>query len=77
MLRFTNSLATKCISLNNERQIAGPRLIDLNPGEFHDYPLRCDISCNVAEDPFGRIYAPNKIEYVHLKLLNIPTEVNE
>lgn len=69
-----------CIS-DNEQPIARSMLIDLNSDEFHDYPFmisldRCcypfmiilERCCNAAEDPFGRIFAPNKIEYVNLKV---------
>ena len=32
---------------------------------------RCDRSCNTVKDPFGRIYAPSKVEDVKLKVFNM------
>ena len=34
LLSFTDILATKCVSLNNEPCIIRPFLIDLNPAEL-------------------------------------------
>ena len=39
LLSFSRSLATKCVSLNNEPCMIRANLIDLNPVEFHYYPF--------------------------------------
>ena len=39
VLSFSGSLATKCMSLNNEKCMIKPTLIDLNPVEFKYYQL--------------------------------------
>ena len=39
LLSFIGSLATKCLSLNNELCLARPTLTDLNPNELHYYPF--------------------------------------
>lgn len=44
--------------------------------EFCYYPFiismtRCDGSCSTAEDPFDRIYIPNEVGNVNMKVLNI------
>ena len=52
LLNFSKSLATKCLSLNDEPCMIRPTLIDLNPVEFKYYPLMisldtCSGTCNV------------------------------
>ena len=52
LLSFSSSLATKCVSLNDEPRMIRPTLIDLNPVEFKYYPFmicldKCNGSCNV------------------------------
>ena len=37
LLSFSGSLATKCMSLNNEPCVIRPNLIDLNPVELNYY----------------------------------------
>ena len=51
LLSFSSSLATKCVSLNDEPCIVRPTLIDLNP-ESKYYPFmisldKCNGRCNV------------------------------
>ena len=51
-LRFIDTLATKCVSSNDEPCMVRPTLIALNPVELKYYPFmvslyKCDGSCNV------------------------------
>ena len=39
LLSLSKSLATKCLSLNDEANIVRPTLIDLNPAELKSYPF--------------------------------------
>ena len=52
LLSFSESLATKCLLLNDEPIIVRPTLIDMNPFELTYYPFmislnKCTGSCNV------------------------------
>ena len=52
LLSFSSSLATKCLSLNNEPCIVRATLTHLNPVELKCYPFmlsldKCNESCNV------------------------------
>ena len=52
LVSFSSSLATKCVSLNDEPCIVRSTIIDLNPVELKCYPLiisldKCNGSCNV------------------------------
>ena len=81
LLGFGGSLTTTCMFLNNQPCTATPTDTDLNPDELHFYSFivsldRCDGSCNTADDPFGRICVPNKIEHINLKVFNMMKEVN-
>ena len=55
LLSFSNSLATKCVPLNNEPCMIRPFLVDLNLVELKYYPLminldKCSGSCNSVDD---------------------------
>ena len=82
LLCFSGSLATKCISLNNEPCLTRSTFIDLNPTELHYYPFmvsldRCNGSCNTIVDPSARICVLNKTENVNLNAFNMITRINE
>ena len=64
------------VSINNQKCIVRPTLIDFNLDELYYYKFsvgmnRCDGSCNTVKDLFGRTCASNKIEDVNLKLFNM------
>ena len=57
LLSFSQPLATKCVSLNDEPCIIRPILIDLNPFELKYYPFmislgKCTGSCNVLSPKY-------------------------
>ena len=62
LLSFKSSLATKCVSLNDDLYMVTPALIDSNPVELKHYPLmikldKCNGRCNVLSP---KIYVPKK-----------------
>lgn len=82
LLGFGRSLAVKCICMNSQPCMVTPTFIDLNPNELHHYPFminlgRCDGSCDTAENPFGAICVPNKLNNINLKVFNIIRGINE
>ena len=65
LLSFSKSLATKCVSLNNEPCMTRPTLYDLNLIKFNYYPFlisinKCNGDCNAADDLFKKICVPSK-----------------
>ena len=59
---FSESLTTKCVSLNDEPYMVSPTLIDLNPFELKYYPFmisleQCSGSCNILSP---KICVPKK-----------------
>ena len=82
MLGFGGSLATKCVSMNNQQWMVRPVLIDSIPDELHYYSFiisldGCDESCNAIENLFGRICVPNKTEDLNLKAFNMIKWINK
>ena len=62
LLSFSESLATKYVSLNDETCMVRPALFDFNPVEVKYYPFmisldKCNGSCNVLSP---KIYVPKK-----------------
>ena len=73
ILSFSNSLATECVSLNDEPCMIRPTLIDLNPVEIKYYPFvisidKCSGSCNVLSP---KICVPKKTKEINVKAFNI------
>ena len=81
LLGFGGSLATKCVSMNNQSCMKRPMLIDLYSDELHYYPFHsldnCDGSCHTVEDQFGRTCVPNKKEHENLKVSNMIKRINK
>ena len=65
LLCFGESLAAKCMSLNNEPCMFRPFLIDLNLVELNYYPFmiswdQCSESCKSVDDLSTKIHVPIK-----------------
>ena len=59
LLGFGGSLATICLSMNNQLRVVRQTLFDFNSDQLHYYPFiniqeNCDGSYITIEDPFGR-----------------------
>ena len=64
-MSFSESLTTKCVSLNNEPCMARSTLIDLNPVEFNHCPVmisldKCSGGRNVVDALSTNIFVPVK-----------------
>ena len=77
---------TKCVSLNNQKCMTQPTLINSHPNEYshriHYYPFavnldRCVENCNTLSDLSNRARVPNKPEDSNLSVFNIITGINE
>ena len=79
LLSFCSSLATKCVSLNEEPCIARPNLIVLNPVEhkYNSFMIsldRCTGSCNVFSP---NICVPKETKDINVKAFNMLINKNE
>ena len=59
LLGFGGSLATKCLSMNNQLRVVRQTLFDFSFDQLHYYPFiniqeNCDGSYITIEDPLGR-----------------------
>ena len=82
LLSFSNSLATKCVPLNNEPCMIRPFLVDLNLVELKYYPTminldKCSGSCNSADDLSIKICVSSKTKDVNVKVFNMITSKTE
>ena len=78
-MSFSESLATKYLSLNDESCMVRPSLIDLNLGELKYYPFKisldkCNGSCNVLS---SKISVARKTREIIVKVFNMITNKNE
>ena len=81
-LRFSGSLETKCMLLNNEQCKTKPFLIDLILAELKYYPFmitldKCNGNCNIFIQRSSRICVPNKRENLNLNIFNLIAKTNE
>ena len=82
IIDFIDSLATICMSLNNEPCIARTTLINLNPLELNDVLFmiildKCNGSCKTASDLSKKLYVPGKTKDVDVKVFNLITRIYE
>ena len=81
LLRFTESLVTKCLSLNNEPCMVRLTLTDLNSLELNYYPFmisldKCSGSCNSVDDLSTKIRVWGETKDVNVRVLNMITRTN-
>ena len=79
LLRFSESLATKCVSLNDETCLVRPALIDLNPIELKYHPFmislgKCTGSCTGLSP---KICVSKETKDIYVKACNMITNKNE
>ena len=79
LLTFSDSLITKCVSLNNEPSIFRSTYFDLNPVELKYYSFmigldKCCESCNVSS---SKICVRKKTKDINVKLFNMIKDKNE
>ena len=79
LLSFSSSLATKCLSLNDEPCMGRPIVIDWNPVELKYYPFmisldKCSEICNALS---SKTWVPKKTKDVNVKAFDMITNKNE
>ena len=79
LLSFSESLATKCLSLNDESCMVRYTLIDLNSVELKYYLFmtrldKCNETCNVLSP---KKCVPKKTKDINVKVFNMIINKNE
>ena len=78
-MSFSGFLAAKCVSLNEEKCMVRPTLIDLTPLELKYYPFmislnKCTGSCNALSP---KRFVSKEAKDINVKALNMITNKNE
>ena len=79
-LSCINSL--ECISMNNQECKARPKIIDVNNNEpvFYSYSIKvnkCSGSCSNINDPYAKLFVPDIIKNINVKVFNLMSRINE
>ena len=79
LLHFSESLAIKCLFLNDELWIVRPAFIDLSPVELKYYAFKisldkCTGSCNILSP---KICVPKESKDINVNLFNVIINKNE
>ena len=69
----------ECLSLINGEYIPRPKILDVNEGvgEALFYPYKCSGSCNMLDDPMAKLWVPNIVKRVNMKIYSFLMSLNE
>ena len=74
----------ECVSVVNQKCIPRPKILDVNEdvGEVLFYPYnvlvnKCSGSCNTLDNPMAKLYVPNIIKRINMKVYNFLMRLNE
>ena len=79
LLSFSGSLATKCVTLNNEPGMIGLTFIDFVKLNYYPFMVnldKCSGSCNAADELSIITCVPNKTKDINVKVFNMITRIN-
>ena len=74
--------ALKCISINNQECKVRPEIIDVSSNNPVFYPFRvkvnrCSGNCNNINDAYARIFVPDTVKNLNIKIFNLMSRTNE
>ena len=74
--------ALKCVSVNNPECKIWSEIIDINSNEptFYPYSIgvnKCSSSCNNINDPYWKLFVPEVIKNISVKVFNLISRTNE
>ena len=74
--------ALKCVSINNQECKTRPEIININNNEssFNPYSIlvnKCSGSCNNINGPYAKLFGPDFIKYINIKVFNLMSRSNE
>ena len=80
-MSFFSCNALKCISVNNQECKIRPEInINSNEPSYYLYSIKvnkCSGSCNNINNPYGKLYVPDVIKKINIKLFNLISRSNE
>ena len=72
----------ECLSVNNQECKVRSEIVNVNSKEsiFHAFSIRkrkCSGSCNNINDPYTKLYVPDVIKSINIKVFHIMSRTNE
>ena len=69
----------ECLSVINQKCMPRPKILDVNEGvgEALFYVNQCNGSCDKLDDPMAKLFVPNVIKSVNMKVYNFLMRLNE
>ena len=72
----------KCVSMNNQECKIRPKIIAVNSNEPSFYPYsieisKCSGSCNNNNDPHAKLYVPDVVKNMNVKVFNLMPRTNK
>ena len=72
----------RCISMTNPECKVRPQIVNVNSDETVFYPFsikasNCSGSCNNINDPYAKMYVPDVVKNLNIKVFNITLRTNE
>ena len=79
---FTSVNSLSCISMNNQACKARLEIVNVNNNNPMFYPLsiktsKCSGNCNNINHPFAKIYVPDVVKDLNVKVFNLMSITNE
>ena len=77
-----NAIPLSCISMSNQPCKARPEIINVSTNNPVFYPFsvktsKCSGNCNNINDPYPKIYVPDVIKDLNVKVFNLMSRTNE
>ena len=79
---FTKTNSLSCISMSNQACKARPEIINVNSNNPVFYPFsiktsKCSGNCNNINDPYAKIYVPDVVKDLNVKVFNLMSRTNK
>ena len=79
---FTNASSLSCISMINQACKARPQIVNVNSNNPIFYPFSvktsiCSGNCNNINDPYSKIWVPDVVKNLKIKVFNLRSRTNE
>ena len=79
---LVSATCLSCISMNNQLYKARPEIINVNSNNPVVYPFsiktsKCSGNCNNINDPYAKIYVPDVVKDLNVKVFNLMSRTNK
>ena len=79
---LVNTTPFSCISLKSQECKVRPKIAGINSNNpiFYSFSIKlnkCNGNCNNINDPYARIFVPDKVKNLNAKVFNLRTLTNE